>query len=101
LTERSGASPTVGLISCYFTLFDDQMPAGFRQDREAVVRRYAELLGRLTRHDPGTVPDALRQNINAFYAAAPSRMSDRKERKRATKIREQLTALNSKTNVQR
>jgi len=62
---------------------------------------YAELLGRLTRHDPGTVPDALRQNINAFYAAAPSRMSDRKERKRATKIREQLTALNSKTNVQR
>jgi L-arabinose isomerase len=46
LTERSGASPTVGLISCYFTLFDDQMPAGFRQDREAVVRRYAELLGR-------------------------------------------------------
>jgi L-arabinose isomerase len=38
--------PTVGLVSCYFTLFDDQMPAGFRQDREAVVRRYAELLGR-------------------------------------------------------
>jgi hypothetical protein len=62
---------------------------------------YAELLGRLTRHDPATVPDALRQNINAFYAAAPSRMSDRKERKRATKIKEQLTALNGKTNVQR
>ncbi len=62
---------------------------------------YAELLGRLTRHDAAAVPDALRQNINAFYAAAPSRMSDRKERKRATKIREQLTALNGKTNAQR
>ena len=38
--------PVVGLVSCYFTLFDDQMPAGFRQDREAVVRRYVEVLGR-------------------------------------------------------
>ena len=36
----------VGLVSCYFTLFDDQMPAGFRQEREAVVRSYLELLGR-------------------------------------------------------
>jgi hypothetical protein len=57
---------------------------------------YAELLGRLTRHDPATVPDALRQNINAFYAAAPSRMSDRKERKRAEKVRKQLALLNTK-----
>ena len=46
MTENDSSRPTVGLVSCYFTLFDDQMPDGFRQDREAVVRRYAELLGR-------------------------------------------------------
>ncbi len=34
----------VGLVSCYFTLFDDQMPAGFRQEREAVHRRYRDVL---------------------------------------------------------
>jgi L-arabinose isomerase len=38
--------PKVGLVSCYFTLFDEQMPAGFRQEREAVVRSYVHLLGR-------------------------------------------------------
>ena len=37
--------PTVGLVSCYFTLFDDQMPAGFRQEREAVHGCYRDLLG--------------------------------------------------------
>ena len=37
--------PRVGLVSCYFTLFDDQMPAGFRQEREAVYRCYVDLLG--------------------------------------------------------
>jgi L-arabinose isomerase len=42
----SPGRPTVGLVSCYFTLFDDQMPAGFRQDREGVVRRYVEVLQR-------------------------------------------------------
>jgi hypothetical protein len=38
--------PVVGFVSCYFSLFDEQMPAGFRQEREAVVRRYVELLAR-------------------------------------------------------
>lgn len=38
--------PKVGIVSCYFTLFDEQMPAGFRQEREAVVRSYVDLLGR-------------------------------------------------------
>ena len=42
----SVARPKVGLVSCYFTLFDDQMPIGFRQDREAVFRLYADVLGR-------------------------------------------------------
>ncbi len=36
--------PKVGVVSCYFPLFEKQMPAGFRQDREATARGYAELL---------------------------------------------------------
>jgi L-arabinose isomerase len=36
----------VGVVSCYFPLFDAQMPAGFRQEREAVARGYADLLRR-------------------------------------------------------
>ncbi len=38
--------PRVGVVSCYFPLFDAQMPAGFRQEREAVARGYADLLRR-------------------------------------------------------
>lgn len=38
--------PKVGIVSCYFTLFDEQMPASFRQEREAVVRSYIDVLGR-------------------------------------------------------
>ena len=34
------------------------------------------------------VPDTLRRNITAFYAAAPHRTASRKERKRASEIRE-------------
>jgi hypothetical protein len=57
---------------------------------------YAELLDRLTGHRLASVSDALRQNINAFYAAAPNRMSGKKERKRAKKIRQMLATLNTK-----
>jgi len=57
---------------------------------------YAELLDRLTGHRLADVPDALRRNINAFYAAAPEKMSSRKERKRAAKIKKLLAALNAK-----
>jgi Zinc dependent phospholipase C len=56
---------------------------------------YAELLDRLTGHRLATVPDDLRANINAFYAAAPERYSDKKERKRAKDIRERLARLNA------
>jgi L-arabinose isomerase len=43
----SGARrPKVGLVSCYFPLFEQQMPPGFREDRAATARSYAELLGR-------------------------------------------------------
>src|SRR5262249_54745850 len=44
LTERS--RPRIGVVSCYFPLFDAQMPPGFRQEREAVARGYAERLTR-------------------------------------------------------
>ena len=57
---------------------------------------YAELLDRLTGHRLATVPDPLRANINAFYAAAPNRFSDRNERKRADKVRKKLALLNTK-----
>jgi len=62
---------------------------------------YAELLDRLTGHRLATVPDALRQNINRFYAAAPHKMSSRKERKRAEKIKKMLATLNAQHDVQR
>ncbi len=38
--------PTVALVSVYFSLFDEQMPAGFRESREAVARLYADVLAR-------------------------------------------------------
>ena len=62
---------------------------------------YAELLGRITGHRLAGVPDALRGNINAFYAAAPNRFSDEKERKRAAKIRKRLAVLNAANAVER
>ena len=34
----------VGVVSCYFPLFEKQMPPGFRDDRERTARGYAELL---------------------------------------------------------
>jgi hypothetical protein len=54
---------------------------------------YAELLHRLANRKFAGVPDALRANILAFYAAAPNRTASRKERKRAEQVREDLAAL--------
>jgi hypothetical protein len=54
---------------------------------------YAELLDRLAGRQFTGVPPALRQNIAAFYAAAPNRISGKKERKRIEKIRRQLALL--------
>ena len=62
---------------------------------------YAELLTRLTRHPQAPVTDALRQRINAFYAAAPNRTLSRKERKRAAKVKEMLATFNARHDVQR
>jgi hypothetical protein len=54
---------------------------------------YAELLHRLANRKFAGVPDALRANILAFYAAAPNRTASRKERKRAEQVRKDLAAL--------
>ena len=62
---------------------------------------YADLLDRLTGHRLASVPDALRQNINAFYNAAPAKVSSRKERKHAAKIKRMLATLNGPRDVQR
>lgn len=43
---RHGArAARVALVSTYFTMFDEQMPAGFRAEREQVARRYADAVG--------------------------------------------------------
>ncbi len=42
MTERR--RPKVGVISCYFPLFDAQMPPGFRDERAAVARSFAQSL---------------------------------------------------------
>jgi hypothetical protein len=54
---------------------------------------YAELLHRLANRKFAGVPDALRANILAFYAAAPNRTASRKERKRTEQVRKDLAAL--------
>ena len=64
--------PKVGLVSCYFPLFEKQMPAGFRQDREATARGYAELLARdFDVVDAGTLAsDADGERANALLREA-------------------------------
>ena len=64
--------PTVGLVSCYFPLFEKQMPPGFRQDREATARGYAELLARdFDVVDAGTLAsDADGERANALLREA-------------------------------
>jgi zinc dependent phospholipase C len=54
---------------------------------------YAELLHRLSNRKFAGVPDDLRNNILAFYAAAANRTASSKERKRLDRIREELAAL--------
>jgi len=82
------------------TNFDTGRPSA-HGDYTLADDTYAELLDRLTGHRLAGVPDALRQNIVAFYAAAPDRMSSRKERKRTAKIHEMLAALKTTPTVQR
>src|SRR4029078_2503168 len=76
------------------TNFDTGKPSA-HGDYTLADETYAELLDRLTGHRLDSVPADLRANINAFYATAPNRMSDKNERKRAKKIEERLARLNS------
>ena len=54
---------------------------------------YADLLDRLAERHFADAPPALRQNIPAYCAAAPDKISGKKERKRMKRIREQLSSL--------
>jgi len=60
---------------------------------ELADETYAELLDRLTKTKMQGVSAALRGNILAYYAAAPDRVSGKKEAKRLPKIREQLAMM--------
>ena len=82
------------------TNFDTGRPSA-HGDYTLADDTYAELLDRLTGHRLASVPEPLRKNIAAFYAAAPDRMSSRKERKRTAKIKEMLAALKTTGDVQR
>ena len=53
----------------------------------------AELLHRLAKRKFAGIPDALRRNLVAFYAAAPDKTASRKERKRLERVRRELTML--------
>jgi hypothetical protein len=75
------------------TDFDTGKPSA-HGEYELADQTYLELLDRLTDRKFAGVPDLLRRNINAFYAAAPGPMSSRSERKRAERIRKELAALN-------
>jgi hypothetical protein len=82
------------------TNFDTGRPSA-HGDYTLADDTYAELLDRLTGHRLAGVPEPLRKNIAAFYAAAPSRMSSKKERKRTAKIKEMLAALGTNSDVHR
>lgn len=62
----------VGVVSCYFPLFEKQMPPGFRSDREQTARCYAELLAReFDVVDAGTLAsDADGERANALLREA-------------------------------
>jgi hypothetical protein len=83
-----------GRLNLANTNFDTGKPSAHGEYALA-DETYAELLDRLAGRQFANVPPALRQNIAAFYAAAPDRISGKKERKRIDKIRKQLAALNN------
>jgi hypothetical protein len=81
-----------GRINLPNTDFDTGKPSAHGEYALA-DETYAELLHRLANRKFAGVPDALRANILAFYAAAPNRTASRKERKRAEQVRKDLAAL--------
>jgi hypothetical protein len=81
-----------GRLNLANTNFDTGKPSA-HGDYALADETYAELLNRLAGHQFAGVSPALRQNILGFYAAAPDRISGKKERKRIEKVRRQLVAL--------
>ena len=76
------------------TNFDTGKPSA-HGDYALADETYADLLDRLAERHFADVPPALRQNILAYYAAAPDKISGKKELKRIEKVRRQLVALKS------
>ena len=76
------------------TNFDTGKPSA-HGDYALSDETYADLLDRLAERHFADVPQALRQNILAYYNAAPDKISGKKERKRMQKIRVQLSSLKS------
>jgi len=76
------------------TNFDTGKPSA-HGDYGLADETYAELLDRHAERHFADVPPALRQNILAYYAAAPDKISGKKELKRLKKVNSQLSTLNS------
>jgi hypothetical protein len=96
--ERYGAALDAlgrGRLDLPNTDFDTGKPTT-RGEYKMADDTYAELLHRLTGRRSAGVPDALRLNINAFFAAKSNGPSSRKERKRAAQIQKDLTELNAR-----
>jgi hypothetical protein len=81
-----------GRLNLVNTNFDTGRPSA-HGDYALADETYADLLDRLAGRQFSGVSAALRENIVAFYAAAPDRMSGKKERKRISKVRKQLALL--------
>jgi Zinc dependent phospholipase C len=82
-----------GRLDLANTDFDTGKPA-VRGEYGLADDTYAELLHRLARRRPASVPADLRAHIAAFFAAAPPRTAGRKARKRLEEIRQDLAVLN-------
>jgi len=74
------------------TNFDTGKPSA-HGDYGLADETYAELLDRHAERHFADVPPALRQNILAYYAAAPDKISGKKELKRLKKVNSQLSRL--------
>jgi len=74
------------------TNFDTGKPSA-HGDYGLADETYAELLDRHAERHFADVPPALRQNILAYYAAAPDKISGKKELNRLKKVNSQLSTL--------
>lgn len=81
-----------GRLDLRNTDFDTGRPSA-HGEYELADKTYAELLDRLARRRFADVAPELRRNILAFYAAAPDRVSSKKEAKRLKRVKTQLTQL--------